>query len=483
MSDSPETKKADDAKPDELKEDDAVVTVHSIKVASGENIPYTVHCGRLPIKNDKGEIEALIFFQAYIRDMGNKPTSERPLMFSFNGGPGSSSVWLHLGALGPKRAALNPDGSLPPPPYSLKDNPLTWLAHSDLVFIDPVGTGYSKPKDEDTGKKFWSVEGDIKSLTEFIRLFLTRYERWNSPLYMVGESYGTTRGAGLAGALIEQGIALSGLLLISMVLNFQTLRFAPGNDLPYQLYLPSYAATAWYHKKLARRYQNKPIEKFLVEVEAFAAGAYQNALFQGDRLGARERKAVVTQLAAYTGLSENYIERTDLRIEHWKFCKELLRTEGVAVGRLDSRLARETRRGETEGPDFDASHADIMPPYTSLINDYLRRTLCVKFDERYKILDGLYAKWDWGKTDGYTDTSVPLRTALEKNPHLKVFVASGYFDLATPYWATEHTLAHLGVPKSARANVRTEYYTAGHMMYIEESNLKKLAADVASFLS
>ena len=192
MSDTPDTKKADDAKPDELKEDDAVVTVHSIKVASGETIPYTVHCGRLPIKNDKGEIEALIFFQAYIRDLGNKPTRERPLMFSFNGGPGSASVWLHLGALGPKRAALNPDGSLPPPPYSLEDNPLTWLAHSDLVFIDPVGTGYSKAKDEETAKKFWSVDGDIQSLTEFIRLFLSRYERWNSPLYMVGESYGTT---------------------------------------------------------------------------------------------------------------------------------------------------------------------------------------------------------------------------------------------------------------------------------------------------
>ena len=483
MSDAPDTKKADDdKKPEELKEDDAVVTVHSITVASGETIPYTVHCGRLPIKNEKGEIEALIFFQAYIRAI-DKPLSERPLMFSFNGGPGSASVWLHLGALGPKRAALNPDGSLPAPPYKLEDNPLTWLAHTDLVFIDPVGTGYSKAKDEETAKKFWSVEGDIKSLTEFIRLFLTRYERWTSPLYMVGESYGTTRGAGLAGSLVEQGIALSGLLLISMVLNFQTLRFAPGNDMPCQLYLPTYAATAWYHKKLARKYLNRPIEKFLAEVEAFAAGAYQSALFAGDRLGVRERKAVVAQLAAYTGLSEDYVERTDLRIEHWKFCKELLRSEGKSVGRLDSRLTRETRRGETDAPDFDASHADIMPPYTALINDYLRRTLGVKFDERYKILDGLYAKWDWGKSDGYTDTSVSLRTALEKNPHLRVFVASGYFDLATPYWATEHTLSHLGVPKSARANIRTDYYTAGHMMYIDEGNLKKLAEDVADFLS
>jgi carboxypeptidase C (cathepsin A) len=461
-----------DAKPVPLVEEEPVVTEFS---------GYKVTTGRLPVKSDKGEIEALVFFMAYVKD-SEKDAAERPLMFVFNGGPGSASLWLHLGAVGPKRVVLNPDGSLPAPPYKLEDNPLSWLEHADLVFLDPVGTGYSRGRDEETEKKFWGVEADINCLGEVMRLYLTRYGRWRSPLYLAGESYGTTRGAGLAGWLTEQGMALAGVILISSVLNFQTLHFDEGNDLPYVLFLPSYAITARYHGKLARRYQNMPQEKFLAEVERFAAGPYAGALFAGDRLPIKERKAVLAQLSAYTGLSEAFLDRVNLRIEEGVFGAELLRERGQVVGRLDARLTRATENRNAPRMGFDPSYADICQPYTGLINDYVRETLGWKTDDRYRVLDGLYLKWKWVEHQGYTDTAQNLKAAMERNPHLRVLVTSGYYDLATPYFATEYTLARLGVPAAQKKNVSVTYYDAGHMMYIEEGSWKKLATDVGAFL-
>jgi carboxypeptidase C (cathepsin A) len=463
---------SEDVKPAPLVEEEIVVTEHA---------GYKVHTGRLPVKDDKGEIEALVFFMAYIKD-SEKDAAERPLMVVFNGGPGSASLWLHLGAVGPKRVVLNPDGSLPAPPYTLEDNPDTWLQHADLVFLDPVGTGFSRGKDEETEKKFWGVQGDIECLGEVIRLFLTRFERWRSPLYLAGESYGTTRAAGLSGWLTRSGMALSGVILISSVLNFQTLHFDEGNDLPYILYLPSYAITARFHGKLARRYLNMPQEKFLAEVEKFASGPYAAALFAGDRLALKDRKAIISQMAAYTSLSETYIDRANLRVEHIRFGKELLRDQGIVVGRLDARLVRRSEARNAETWEFDPSFADICQPYTTLINDYVRTQLGWKTDARYRVLDGLYNKWKWVDDQGYADTAQNLRAALEQNPHLKVLVTSGYYDLATPYFATEYTLAHLGAPPAQRKNVEVTYYDAGHMMYIEENSLKKLTADVARFL-
>jgi carboxypeptidase C (cathepsin A) len=465
----------------EKPEPDPITTEHEITV-NGKTLRYKVTAGRLPLKNEKDETEAHVFFLAYTRET-ETPREQRPLMFSFNGGPGSSSVWLHLGALGPKRIPLNPDGSLPPPPYHLVPNEFTWLEETDLVFIDPVGTGYSRAKDEEKTKKFWSVQGDIESLGEFIRLFLTRYERWSSPLYLVGESYGTTRGAGLAGYLVDKGIALRGLLLVSTVLNFQTLVFGPGNDLPYILFLPTYAATAWYHKRLPADLQRRELESLLREVEAFALNEYTVALMQGDRLDAATRKKVARRLSRYTGLSETYIERDDLRIHIWRFCKELLREQGLTVGRLDSRLTGDEGRHGADAPEFDPSMATIRPPYTAAFNDYVRRELGYQSDLPYEILGSLGSKWEWGKGNGYADTATALKSALAKNPHMQVFVAQGYYDLATPHYAAEYTFAHMGLPTALRGNLRLAYYEAGHMMYIESGSLDKLKEDVTNFLT
>jgi carboxypeptidase C (cathepsin A) len=465
------------------KEEAPVVTRHELRLASGRVLRYSVTTGMMPLKNDQGDVEARIFFMAYALDRSGGPET-RPLMFSFNGGPGSSSVWLHLGALGPKRVKMRADGAMPSPPYRLVDNEHSWLEDTDLVFIDPVGTGYSRPAKPELGKKFWGVAGDIESVGEFIRLYLTRHERWGSPLFLVGESYGTTRAAGLAGHLVDRGIAFNGIVLVSSILNFQTARFTRGNDLPYPLFLPSYAATAWYHKKLPAELQAKPVAEFLREVEAFAGGEYPGALQKGDRMSAGERQAVVTRLARYTGLSETYVDEAELRIEIQRFCKELLRHERRTVGRLDSRFRGSDASGVSERPEFDPSLTAIRPPYTAAFNDYVRRGLGYKSDAVYYILGGgIGAPWDFGSQNGFADTSEALRSAFAKNPDMKVFVASGYYDLATPYFATEYTLSHMGLDAAQRARISTGYYEAGHMMYIHEGELAKLRQDVARFIA
>ena len=465
------------------KEEPPVVTKHELKLAGGRTLRYSVTTGLMPLKNDAGDVEARVFFMAYTLDRSGGPET-RPLMFSFNGGPGSSSVWLHLGALGPKRVKMREDGAMPQPPYQLVDNDHTWLDETDLVFIDPVGTGYSRPAKPELGRKFWGVQGDIESVGEFIRLYLTRHERWGSPLFLVGESYGTTRAAGLAGHLVDRGIAFNGILLVSSILNFQTARFTQGNDLPYPLFLPTYAATAWYHKKLPADLQSKPLGDFLREVTAFAGGDYPSALTKGDRLSPAERQEIAKRLARYTGLSETYVDEADLRIEIQRFCKELLRRERHTVGRLDSRFKGTDESGVSERPEFDPSMTAIRPPYTAAFNDYVRRGLGYKSDTVYHILGGgIGTPWDFGSGNGFADTSDALRSAFAKNPDMKVFVASGYYDLATPYFATEYTLTHMGLDAAQRARVSTSYYEAGHMMYIHERELARLKQDVAKFLA
>lgn len=452
-----------------------VVTQHQVG-----DLKYTATVGMLPIKNEFGEVEAGVFYMAYSLD-GVEDRSKRPLMFSFNGGPGSSSVWLHLGTVGPKRVKMEPDGDMPAPPFELVDNPATWLEHCDLVFIDPVGTGYSRPAKQDGGKKFWSLEGDISSVGEFIRLYLTRNKRWASPLYLVGESYGTTRAAGLAGHLIDQGIAFNGIVLVSSILNFQTARFNKGNDLPYPLFLPTYTATAWYHKKLG----HASLESALQDSENFANGDYVLALAKGDRLTSAERAEIAAKLASLTGLTTEYVESTDLRINIHRFCKELLRKDRRTVGRLDSRFKGIDENASTENPEHDPSMTIILPPYTATINDYLSRDLGWETDMPYYVFNPgeLWKNWSYGDAGaGHPDTSEALRAALSKNPHMRVFIASGYYDLATPYFGTEHTVAHLGLDPSLKKNISKAYYEAGHMMYIDEKCLEKLKVDVADFL-
>ncbi|AIE87709.1 S10 family peptidase [Fimbriimonas ginsengisoli] len=455
---------------------DPVVTHHTLG-----DMSYTATTGMLPLKDEFGETEAGVFFVAYTKDGVENP-SERPLMFSFNGGPGSSSVWLHLGAVGPKRVVLKPDGDMPEPPFRLEDNPQSWLQHTDLVFIDPVGTGYSRPAKKDGGKKFWGLEGDLDSVGEFIRLYLSRYKRWASPLYLVGESYGTTRAAGLSGKLIGQGIAFNGIVLVSSILNFGTARFNKGNDLPYVLFLPTYTATAWFHGKLPWA---KSLEEALQEAEIFAENHYTLALTRGDRLTQEERASITAQLSRLTGLSTDYIDSTELRINIHRFCKELLRSEKRTVGRLDSRFKGIDEVAATENPEHDPSMSIIVPPYTATINDHIRRTLGYETDVPYHVFapGELHQSWTYGDAGkGHPDTSESLREALSKNPHMRVFVASGYYDLATPYFATEYTLAHLGLDPSLRKNISTAYYPAGHMMYVDEGCLAKLQKDVANFM-
>jgi carboxypeptidase C (cathepsin A) len=479
-----DTPKTADARPAEKppeKEEPPVVTHHEIHVG-GKALSYTVTTGMMPLRDAKGDIEAHIFFMAYTLD-GASDKSRRPLMFSFNGGPGSASVWLHLGALGPKRVAMLPDGQMPAPPFHLVDNEYTWLDRTDLVFIDPVGTGYSRAAKPELGRKFWGLRGDIESVGEFIRLYLTRYERWTSPLFLVGESYGTTRAAGLSGYLIERGIAFNGIVLVSSILNFQTADFGKGNDLPYVLYLPTYAATAWYHHKLAPELQ-RDLPATLQEVEAWAGTGYAEALAKGDRMTAAEREQTAERLSRYTGLEKRFIDNSNLRVAIFPFTKELLRDSRRTVGRIDSRFKGIDESAATAAPEFDPSIAAIRPPYTTTFNNYVRGELGYKSDLEYYILGGgITSPWDWGPGgQGYPDTSDDLRQAFAKNPYMKLFVASGHFDLATPYYATQYTLSHMGLDPSLRKNIQTGEYEAGHMVYLDTAELAKLKRDVAGFI-
>lgn len=456
------------------------VTRHSIRVKN-TLLNYTVTTGFMPIKNRDGETEARMFFMAYTADR-KTDAAKRPLMFSFNGGPGSASVWLHLGALGPRRVKMLDDGLMPPPPYELEDNQQTWLTETDLVFIDPIGTGYSRAIDPKKSEKFFSVNGDIEAVGEFIRLYLTRNERWSSPMFLVGESYGTTRAAGLSNYLFEKGVGLNGILLVSTVLNFQTIRFAEGNDLPYPLILPSYTATAWYHKKLSANLQQKPLRDVVNEAETWVTNEYMPALLKSDKLTSAEKQNLVEKMSNYTGLSQKFIEQNNYRINLGAFNKELLRDQNRTTGRLDSRFTGIDRMSAGENPDFDPSLTAIRPPYTSAFNDYVRRELEFKSDLEYYILGGGIGNWNWNVNNGYANTAVPLKNAMAKNPYMKVFVAQGYYDMATPFFAAEYTIAAMNLDPTLRRNISFAYYEAGHMMYIEKNSLRKLKEDAVKFI-
>lgn len=458
-----------------------VETHHEVSVR-GEVFPYTARAGVLPLVDAFGKREAEIFFVAYELD-GTPDRSRRPLVFAFNGGPGSSSIWLHMGALGPKRVAMEKEGWIPAPPYRYEDNPHTWLDQTDLVFVDPVGTGFSRAAKEELDKKFWSFNGDIESVGEFIRLYLTRYKRWTSPLLLAGESYGTTRAAGLAGHLVDRGIAYNGIVLISTALDIGALRFMPGNDLPYQLFVPTYCATAWYHGKLAPELQRRPLPDLMAEVKAWAEGERTVALMKGDRLAGAEREAVAEKLARYTGLDRDYVLGSNLRIEIGRFCKELLRDERRSVGRLDSRFKGVEALAVTERPEFDPSMLAITPPYTAAFNHYVRGELGIETDLTFETLSRtVNDNWEWEK-GAMPATGEALRTALAKNPYTKVFVAQGYYDLATPLFATEYMLAHMNVDPALRGNIDMVCYEAGHMFYLDKGSLGAFRADIERFIA
>jgi len=460
-------------------EEKPVVTRHKLTL-KGKSLKYTATAGTLPLISSAGETEANVFFVSYSLDNAG-PAGNRPLIFAFNGGPGSASVWLHLGIVGPKRVRMLENGSMPPPPYQLADNAETWLDQADLVFIDPVGTGYSRAVKPDQASKFMSMKGDIESVGEFIRLYLTRYERWTSPLFLAGESYGTTRAAGLAGHLFERGIAFNGIVLVSTVLNFSTISFTPGNELPYALFLPSYTAAAWFHKRLPQELSHD-LETTLREVEKWAMTEYLQLLNKGDRLSDGERRESIRLLARYTGLDERYIDSCNLRIEAERFTKELLRDQKRTVGRFDSRLHGPDLHAVAEQPDYDPSLTSVRPPFTSMFNHYVRCELGYKTDREYCIFGEGFDKWDWETKNSFADTSEALRNEFSKNPFMKLLVASGTFDLATPYLGTEYILNHLGLEETLRQNITTARYAAGHMMYIDSSCRVRIKTDLASFI-
>ena len=483
----PEEKKDEKKEDKTAPKDNLVETMHTVRIG-GRTVKYTVTTGTIVMKEEVSEKEgetdkprAQIFFTAYTMD-GVKDKSKRPITFSFNCGPGSSSVWLHMGVLGPRRVVLTDEGEMPPPPFKLTDNQYSILDETDLVFIDPMSTGFSRPVEGEKSAEWHTFSKDIASVGDFIRLYATRYHRWLSPKFLAGESYGTTRAAGLSGYLQNRhGMLLNGLMLISVVLDFTTIDFNHNNDLPYILFLPAYAATAWYHGKLSFK---APLQTVIKEADEFAKGEYASALLKGAALTPEERESVVEKLSRYTGISQDFIRRTDLRILDRHYFKELLRERGKTVGRLDSRYTGIDRSGVTETYEYDPLFSHTSGPYTAALNDYIRTELKFETDLPYEILsDKVWMNWSYGYFQNqYVSVAETLRSSMTFNKYLKVFVASGYFDLGTPYSATEYTFDHLGLDPALRKNIRMAYYQAGHMMYVHLPSLKEMKKDLAKFI-
>ena len=433
-----------------------------------------------PVDPTKGKPKAQVFFVAYVAEDVGDPAA-RPLTFAFNGGPGSSSIWLHLGGLGPRRAQLSDAGEALPPPSKLVDNESTWLPKTDLVFIDPVSTGYSRPAPGEEAKQFWGYKEDIQSVGDFIRLWTTKYERWASPKFIAGESYGTTRAAGLSDYLESRyGLYLNGIVLISSVLSFQAIDFGAGNDQPYPLFLPSYASAAWYHKKLSADLQQLSLPDLLSKVEQFAENDYERALSQGDRLSSEEKNAVATQLARFTGLSQQRYLQLSLRESDSLFFNDLLWDQNRSLGRFDSRFTGIRSYPGTDREDSDPSDEAVDGPFTSAFYTYVRQDLKYESDLPYERIAEVHP-WLFSRNK-YLDVAEDLKKAMNRNRYLKVMVCCGYYDLATPYFAAESVVHTMNLDPAVRNNVTLSFYGCGHMVYLENASRKKLKADFEQFV-
>jgi carboxypeptidase C (cathepsin A) len=466
--------------------DDLVTTHHTLTIKR-RKLAYTAQTGRVVLRQEvvtdgksEGNLpKAEVFLTSYTLD--DAEPGSRPVTFAFNGGPGSSSIWLHMGLLGPRRVVSGDVTDPAAPPYSLKDNPETLLAQSDLVFIDPVSTGYSRAANGEKAKDYHGFTADIESVGEIIRLWTSRNGRWLSPKFVAGESYGTIRAAALSAHLQERhGLYLNGVMLISSVLDLGSIDFTEGNDQPYALFVPTYAAIAHYHGFHGER----PLDDVLADAEDFAARDLSWALARGARLSSADRAVAVATLASLTGLSESYVDRVNLRIEHVRFFTELLRDRGLTTGRMDGRFTTWEPDGGREHMSDDASVSRIIGAYSAGFNHYVRTELEYANDLPYEILSmDVNKAWSYSDFEGRSVSVVDaLSTAMRANPHLKVHVAFGHYDGATPYFAAEHVLAHLKIPDGLRENVDTAYYPAGHMMYVHEPSRVQQSKDLATFV-
>ncbi len=467
--------------------EEKAVTHHTVTIG-GKQISYTATAGALILRNDQDEPIAFFGYTAYTKD-GESDQTKRPVTFSYNGGPGSSSMWLHMGVMGPKRVVVNDPYDNTAAPYKVEDNQFSILDISDVVMIDPVGTGLSKAVGKSKNKDFWSVDGDISSVSRFIRQYINENDRWNSPKYLLGESYGTMRSAGVADYLQGNlGIALNGIVLVSTVLDLRTLTFQQGDDISYIMHLPTYAATAWYHNKIP----NKPADlaTFVQSAREFAEGEYASALMKGGKITETEKENIAAKLAGFTGLGKAYLIQANLRVTEGQFTQELLRTDHLTVGRLDSRYTGINQDVLSENAEYDPQSSSISPAYIAAFTNYYYTEL--KVDKKLTYKTSAYStpgfNWDWKHNkNGFGDaatpnTAVDLAEAMSHNPHLKVLAMNGYYDLATPFYGTEYTFDHMGLEKKIRDNVTFTYYNAGHMMYISPKDGMAFKKDVAAFI-
>lgn len=458
-------------------------TRHTVTI-DGEQVRYSATAGTITLRGEERQPTGEVFYVAYTRD-GVQSKDDRPVTFVYNGGPGSASVWLHLGALGPRRVVTEDTAHTSPPPYHLVPNGHSPLDETDLVFIDPVGTGYSRTLGDTKGQHFWGVDEDARSVGQFIRRYLDQNHRWNSPRYLLGESYGTTRSAVVVNYLqSERSVDFNGVALVSMVLNFQTIGWAEGNELPYALYLPSYAATAWYHDALPNSPED--LAPLLDEVREFADDEYADALRAGASLDSARRARIVDRLHRYTGLSEDYIRKADLRIDNSMFEKELKREHNVVLGRLDARFTGPGSDQLGKEVRYDPGTSSIGSAFATAFRTYIQEELGYQTGRRYAFR-GDVRPWDWSRGrsfgwPGYTDAAPDLARAMRRNPDLDVLVLNGYYDLATPFHAAEHTVRHLNIPDRLRDNITMEYYDAGHMMYLHTPALEKMHDDLEQLI-
>lgn len=458
-------------KADAFSEIATVVTKHTVG-----GLAYTATAGQIPLRNDAGEVECRMFYVAYTKEGGSL---DRPVTFAFNGGPGSATIWLHMGALAPRRAPMNDDGSLPKPPFRVVDNAESWLDFTDVVLIDAPNTGYSRIAKPELGTKFFGVQQDIAAFTDFIRNWLKEHRRWSSPLFIAGESYGGIRGSGLCASLFRAGIAVNGFISISGVSNLMTIDGMRGNDATYIGFLPTLSACAWYHKKLSPKF--KSVESLTEEVRAWIDREYAAALQRGDSLSPAEKDRIAARLAEYTGLSKKYILASNLRLSEGRFFRELLRDDSLTIGRLDGRLVGKEELGVGDRGSGDPSDEAITAPYVSAFNDYVDRELGVKTQMRYMTYGNV---GNWQEPQGsYAETSSDLRYVLARNPHFRVLYACGYYDLACPFNGSIYTVNHMGLDAESRSRVSFAYYPAGHMMYIEKGSRKKFHDDAAAFVA